>query len=513
MALFTVLALTGKSFIPPKTLLIHPTPSTWTSIYGPTGENEGEAAQWVDQERNEWLCDYKIVYGHSNCGMSFNWSWVKGWELPHGAYPDCERAESDDTGDGWGWENEQSCIVRPESRQAQVSVASSASGDAPYCSSGVSDRGEDGWAWENDQRCIIEGGTGTSSSPVFDHSRVNQAVYGMDFSGYDGIYVSIHYEGRANFINIYLRNFNPEYSDYRDLGSSKFMSAIVRTEDLKAGPAYVSLREFSVDEWWTLQHDLPRPLAAPEFDRVLNLGVDYTEHGMHRMRVDRIELVGERISTENFLMFLLLIWAGYLSLEGAFHYHRMRSASRQQALQINQLNSQTQILEKEKNTLQSRFFSDPLTEILNRAGLEYNLEQIRSSVDSHANLGLLVMDIDYFKQANDTYGHDWGDQALINFAKLIKNNTREDDIFARWGGEEFVLITRYSSQKTLAAMADKLRILVSEHTFEGADDTPLTISIGVTTLKEGDSFYTAFKRADNALYRAKGQRNRVVYDV
>lgn len=553
MALLTVAALAGKSFIPPKTLLIHPAPGTWTAIYGPTDAGAGPAAQWINEQHNEWLCDYRSLYGHVNCGVSFTWGGVAGSGISGSAYPECERADSDETGDGWGWENEQSCIVGPASRGERLTAVNTSWSTPVYCSDGIAEIDEDGWGWDSGQRCIIaqvdqephsqvssdqtpscadaafapNGGRWgwesehscipeLSAAPQYDTppnpSSVIDTLNSIDFSGYDGINVSIHYEGRANFLRLYLRNYNPEYSDSRDLSSSKFMSAFLRTEDLKAGPAYVSLKEFSVEEWWTLDNDLPRALTAPEFDRIVNLGVDHIEHGMHRMRVERIELVGTRISTENFLIFILLIWVTYLSFEGAFHYYHLRSASRHRALQIDQLNSQAQLLEQEKQLLQTRSFTDPLTKIFNRSGLEHSLDRMRSGTDGAARLGLMVMDIDHFKKANDTFGHDWGDQVLKLFAHLIQSNTREDDIFARWGGEEFVLITRHASHKSLIAMAEKLRVKVSEQKFNGSDDTRVTISIGLTTLNEWEDFGAAFKRADRALYQAKVQRNCVVYE-
>lgn len=508
MALLTVLALVGKPIIPPKTLLIHPAPDTVASIYGPSDLSQGAVAQWIDQERNEWLCDYKMLYGHLNCGLSFSWNWLAGSGASDSAYPECERADTRGTGNGLGREQGQNCKI------AQSESAASSRGPTqqlPLCTEAAVGTNGGGRGAQDRRNCIPAVGSAIERSPLLAPKRVSEALNSIDFSTYHGLKVSIHYEGRANFLRLFLRNFNPKYSDYRDSNSSKFMSAFVRTEDLKAGPAYVSLNDFSVDEWWALQNDLPRALTAPEFDRIVNLGVDHVEHGMHRMRVDRIELVGERISTENFLIIMLLIWVAYLSLEGVLHYYSFRSASRQRALQIDQFSSQAQLLEQENKSLQSQSFTDPLTEIFNRAGLERNLEGLRSGVDTAVNLGLMVIDIDHFKRANDTYGHKWGDQALTRFAKLIKTNTREDDIFARWSGEEFVLITRHASHKSLIAMAEKLRVIVSEEKFAGADDLKMTVSIGLTTLNDGEAFYAAFKRADIALSQAKVQRNCVVY--
>lgn len=473
VALLTIMALVAKPYIPPKTLTIYPAPFIDLAIYGPTDANDDEAVQWVDRERKEWLCNYKASYGASNCGLSLSWTRFAspaGSEVDH---PLCESADSDDTGDGWGWENERSCIVGGQDAAAERTASEA-----------------------NPER-------GDPAGPI----------KSLDFSGYHGMNVSVHYEGRANFLRLYVRNLNPMLSDFTDSNSGKFMSAYLRTKDLKAGPVYVSLSEFNVEEWWAIQNDLPRSLTAPEFDRIVGMGIDHIEHGTHRMRVDLVELVGERIATETFLIIILLFWLVFLIIEFTIRYYQLYASSSGRAQKINQLNSQTQLLEQEKQLLKTRSLTDPLTGIFNRAGLDRSMQQLRSGVDLAANLGLLVIDIDHFKKANDTYGHEWGDQVLKTLAQLISSNIREDDIFARWGGEEFVLVTCHASKDSLLTVAEKLRAIVSSHVFEGADGLTVAISMGATTLKSWEFFEAAFKRADRALYQAKVKRNCVVYDI
>ena len=112
----------------------------------------------------------------------------------------------------------------------------------------------------------------------------------------------------------------------------------------------------------------------------------------------------------------------------------------------------------------------------------------------------------------DLRGHDAGDRVLQEFSALILKHIRTGDKFARWGGEEFVLLCFQTEQRGLVTLAEKLRTVVANHVFE--DDTePLmvTASIGVAWVKPDESFDSAFKRADLALYEAKSTtRNRVV---
>jgi diguanylate cyclase (GGDEF)-like protein len=168
------------------------------------------------------------------------------------------------------------------------------------------------------------------------------------------------------------------------------------------------------------------------------------------------------------------------------------------------LNDITFIQENEK--LKKIAYYDFLTNIYNRnIFTELFNKKIKIKHRFKTDLTLLLLDIDYFKKINDTYGHDIGDKVLINFTKLISNNLRETDIFARWGGEEFMVLLPYANKKIGYEIAEKLRKLVEKSNLK----PKFTISIGVTELKDGDNIKTAFKRVDEALYKAKEHRNSV----
>lgn len=155
---------------------------------------------------------------------------------------------------------------------------------------------------------------------------------------------------------------------------------------------------------------------------------------------------------------------------------------------------------------------DPLTNLFNRRSfLEFGNPLIQKANHGTAPVCLMMIDIDHFKMINDTYGHYTGDLALSHIAKLLKNNIRESDILARWGGEEIAILL----PKTNIDQA----LVVSEHLRKIIEKTPLihdgttisiTASFGVSMLKDGDSLETLFKRADKCLYIAKNQgRNRI----
>lgn len=159
--------------------------------------------------------------------------------------------------------------------------------------------------------------------------------------------------------------------------------------------------------------------------------------------------------------------------------------------------------------------TDPLTGTSNRAGMAQVAEEVFAKRTHQASVGLLVIDIDHFKRINDIRGHDSGDRVLKEFAALINATIRLGDSFARWGGEEFVLLCPHSHREGITALAEKIRRVVAEHCFEqDYAELHITVSIGAACATADESFETLFKRADMALYEAKAAgRNRVIFAV
>jgi two-component system cell cycle response regulator len=132
-------------------------------------------------------------------------------------------------------------------------------------------------------------------------------------------------------------------------------------------------------------------------------------------------------------------------------------------------------------------------------------------------LSVLVIDIDYFKAINDTYGHDAGDDVLRDFALRVRRSIRGIDLACRYGGEEFVVIMPETDMAVATVVAERLRRRIAAEPFpiqHGAGKVEVTISVGIATLGREDTAAAMIKRADQALYRAKRDgRNRVVPDA
>lgn len=127
----------------------------------------------------------------------------------------------------------------------------------------------------------------------------------------------------------------------------------------------------------------------------------------------------------------------------------------------------------------------------------------------------MMIDVDYFKNFNDTHGHPAGDQVLKTIATLLKERLRSTDIICRYGGEEFAVILIDTRKNLGLQIAEEIRWIVENHHFEGEETQPngkVTISIGVAGVPEdGTDPDQIIEKADNALYRAKQSgRNKVV---
>ncbi len=164
-------------------------------------------------------------------------------------------------------------------------------------------------------------------------------------------------------------------------------------------------------------------------------------------------------------------------------------------------------------TIFNMTITDGLTDVGNKKRLEQVvLKEIPRAIRHQRELSLLMIDIDHFKDVNDTYGHLAGDSVLRDMASIISKRLRPDDEIGRYGGEEFAAVLPETALAGAVSIAEDLRKLVEEHPFvvEG-EQIKITVSIGVAELQPGMDSKGFFKAADELLYKAKNNgRNRVV---
>lgn len=155
---------------------------------------------------------------------------------------------------------------------------------------------------------------------------------------------------------------------------------------------------------------------------------------------------------------------------------------------------------------------DNLTQLANRNYLE---KELQSRFEEHkrqrVSFGILFIDIDYFKNFNDTYGHNVGDEIMQSVAKTMVSNSRPFDLYGRWGGEEFIGIIKNCTAAELEEIGERMRWLV-ENTYiiHHGQEQRVTISVGATLFRDGDTIDRVIRRADTLMYESKrGGRNRL----
>jgi diguanylate cyclase (GGDEF)-like protein len=203
-----------------------------------------------------------------------------------------------------------------------------------------------------------------------------------------------------------------------------------------------------------------------------------------------------------------LLWAGHsvmwlLGLAGLYAGYtglRRRTEERNQA---------TEELQRLNTVLENQATTDPLTGIFNRRKL---LELLQANILEAKRYGmplaLIFFDIDHFKKVNDNYGHEAGDSVLQGLARMVTDMIRQTDIFARLGGEEFVILVHNNDARIGGELAEKIRFRVGQHDFPQVGT--VTCSFGVVQFFPDDTAETLIKRADEAMYAAKqAGRNRV----
>ena len=185
-------------------------------------------------------------------------------------------------------------------------------------------------------------------------------------------------------------------------------------------------------------------------------------------------------------------------------------------VQIKSLENTVRTLRHEEARLKTEVTVDQLTQLASRAHamnvLAIHMEEAR---EKDRPLSLIMADLDHFKEVNDNYGHQIGDQVLVSIAARIKSCVRDIDTVGRYGGEEIIVILPHADPDMAQHIAERIRYKVADSPFS-IDDfrINMTISQGLATAADGDTVDTLIQRADTALYSAKRTgRNRTVMEI
>lgn len=255
-----------------------------------------------------------------------------------------------------------------------------------------------------------------------------------------------------------------------------------------------------------LEHNVDLSIASRNDEHLLNsiMQKSLNSIGENKLRT----IVGEwiKIKVEQSINYEKLL---YISAAFAVVFLLLLHRSRA----IKKTNGQLALLNKEikeKNiALEQLARTDKLTALYNRVKLDETLisESNRANRFSH-DFGVILIDIDHFKQVNDEFGHQVGDTILQEFSRIIESNSRKTDVVGRWGGEEFLIISPETNLAGLLSLANELRNKICSYKF--INNEYKTASFGISIYKQNEHINKLIKRADEALYKAKENgRNRV----
>lgn len=172
------------------------------------------------------------------------------------------------------------------------------------------------------------------------------------------------------------------------------------------------------------------------------------------------------------------------------------------------LNQAAPVIEARKlmQSLKNTAMRDPMTGLYNRRFIEDYIDNLTAStLRQKTNLGVLMCDVDFFKQVNDKYGHDVGDQVIKGLADILKKTVRTSDMVIRFGGEEFLVLLPDTDAEGCMLLAERIRLTMKEHIFQ-TPQGPLkkTLSVGISLFpRDGQGFWECVKYSDISLYYAK----------
>jgi diguanylate cyclase (GGDEF)-like protein len=315
-------------------------------------------------------------------------------------------------------------------------------------------------------------------------------VEGKDLSMYERVGLWIEHDHKEMpGTRVELHNFNSAYSENSINDSLKY-NTLEFFENKVPTPTWINFHSFYVPTWWNASHDLAN--GGTDFTNIRTISITTpgeVNESLYRLTVKRIEFRGKYIENDTLFFILTIIWS---CVTGFFI--RQLSLSKNKVMSINE----------QKRKWQVAAFTDSLTGANNRDSARSIFDDLLAKSNV---LSLLFIDIDFFKKVNDTFGHNVGDEILVEFSKVIMKTVDDTNVLVRWGGEEFLLLCPFYYLSEAKDVAEKIRKAIEKSTW--VEGIKLTASIGVAE-KGQCSIGELIEAADKALYQAKANgRNRV----
>ena len=334
---------------------------------------------------------------------------------------------------------------------------------------------------------------------------------GKDLSHYDSIFVWVKPRGEGT-VRLYMRGYDSAFYRQDDETSLKFNEVEFFPLE-ETYPAVFVPQEFRVASWWVAQNEINVHKARVDLSNIPLIEIQTGTNaplGYGTLEIRGLCFKGKKIAKVDLVTILVTIWFVtflIILVIRFFDYSRERVANKRKQ---EELEKNLAALQIEKSEYEKSSKEDPLTGCLNRAGFSSILLREQENLSKNGcPVSFVMLDIDHFKDVNDTYGHSVGDEVLVNLTRLIRDKIRNTDALVRWGGEEFVILCGDTPIQNAQFLAEKLRVAIEGATL--IKQQQVTCSFGIAEMIPGEDPKKLFERADKALYSAKeGGRNRVV---
>ena len=266
------------------------------------------------------------------------------------------------------------------------------------------------------------------------------------------------------------------------------------------------LSDFTVAEWWLEVYGLPDDSTNVNFGSLMALMLDLTPEtppGVYRFRFGELSFTGDYLPANQLYRMLAVIWLGIFFTIGVYLLYWNLFQQRQDRKMAHSLSARNQLLALRNDQIRKKAFTDSLTNTLNRKGLYNALKELAPDLD----YAIILIDLDRFKQINDTFGHSAGDHVLRELAELLLLNSRKSDFVVRWGGEEFVIFCAGCNEAAAMSLAEKIRFSIATTEFHERLELTITASIGLAIQPAEPNSITniakVIEQADQSMYRAK----------
>ena len=292
--------------------------------------------------------------------------------------------------------------------------------------------------------------------------------------------------------------------------------ALIFEEDIQKEMQDFINKRYEADKAIVKQKTIDIAKLVTLMGKYLNDAISSTEKSSSSVSTIKDELESFSLSSSNFKQLSSLqsqLISAATSIEDEMQKAGKNFTSSKK--HVNNLEKEIIDLKSELSEVKEQGRYDHLTELLTRKAYELEVKNFENNYQRNGvYYALIFLDIDHFKNINDTYGHDAGDVVLKTFARVLKRQTRKIDIIGRYGGEEFIAIVHYDKQDDLMQYLSRIKKIISDNDFIYKDKTiHIEFCAGVTLRHNYETYEEAIEKADSLLYDAKNSgRNRIILE-